>query len=1091
MTTPLDFHEILEKGLTVNTAQTVLKDLEQLSGLGEQTHTRWIWELLQNARDVSTDFDKQLIASVSYKDEKLVFLHNGSVFAADEIMHLIFHGSTKVEDENTIGKYGSGFLTTHLLSWEIEVSGKLSETDQWFDFHLVREPESVDALQKSMREAWKNFQDSFSHTVSITEGYTTRFTYPINRESAKKAVEAGIKTLKQYSPFVVISNPQFASVNIKNQDEELCFKAVKTQSNEEFGVHYFNVTDGKSEKRNYLLVEDDNPSHREKTSIIVPLNLNENSAECLYLEEIPRLFLGFPLVGTENFSFPAVINCLAFRTTEARDGVLLKLANNQKIIEIAYSLLVNLLQFAGTKGWSHIYQWARVIPIPDRNWIDSIWLKTCIKENFIAKIINTPVVLNAENNPLVPNSSIFPIAECDMHIEHLWELLDQCQEFRSRLPKEIEAIGWCKTIKSWEEMYGGNIPQLSKAIIDGSRLIEIITNKWSSLEELQSGLQNGVSPIEWLDQLFDFLKATGLFNDEIRKYKLFPNQKGKFLLLTNLYRDTGIGEELKDIAELLGLSLRNQLRHTHLSSLENHVGKGDLDNDRVLQSLIGKLQEHTNEKQNETVKDASVRLFSWIVKHGKYSFLSNFPVFTSDGETIIQLPSPQNSRNSPFAPVKAWPEEIRKFSDLFPPNNIMNEVYFDLVSNRDTWDQLQQQRLIRLIPIIQKKETDLKALAPSVYENEENKIDHRTEEPITVTDIFDSDAIMTRLHNGSHVRSYLFWQFLTEWLIKKEYTVLDKKHADCACEGKHEYYPVAWLKNVRKKYWIRDKQGDRSFPNAESLGKLLREKKWELTVLNESPDTVALLDALGIRPSDLKLEVIAADEEKRNEAVDLATELCVGDINTNQIREIVQDIKDDDKLYQVLEDRRKTRRAWEQNQRVGSKVEDLVRDSLEDEGFLVERIHIGADFEIEKDTTETGTITQLDIKKENQSWLVEVKSTRIESVQPSVRMSATQARKAREERERYLLCVVQLEQEYTELNLDNIKEKMLFIENIGNRVDKLCGNLEMFERFRNLITEENPEVELVVEEGKSGVLVKKTVWDADGFPLEKLAERLK
>ncbi len=178
------------------------------------------------------------------------------------------------------------------------------------------------------------------------------------------------------------------------------------------------------------------------------------------------------------------------------------------------------------------------------------------------------------------------------------------------------------------------------------------------------------------------------------------------------------------------------------------------------------------------------------------------------------------------------------------------------------------------------------------------------------------------------------------------------------------------------------------------------------------------------------------------------------------------------------------------NQRVGSKVEDLVRASLENEGFLVERIHIGADFEIAKDTTETGTITQFNINKENQSWLVEVKSTRIESDQPSVRMTITQAKKAKTEKERYLLCVVQVEKDYTELDLDNVKDKMFFIENIGQRVDKLCGNLEMFEGFRDLITAENSEVELIVEEGKSGVLVKKTVWDADGFPLEDLAERL-
>lgn len=58
---------------------------------------RWIWELLQNARDVS-DGEASLVASVEVREQNLTFRYNGRGFEPDEITHLIYYGSTKQED---------------------------------------------------------------------------------------------------------------------------------------------------------------------------------------------------------------------------------------------------------------------------------------------------------------------------------------------------------------------------------------------------------------------------------------------------------------------------------------------------------------------------------------------------------------------------------------------------------------------------------------------------------------------------------------------------------------------------------------------------------------------------------------------------------------------------------------------------------------------------------------------------------------------------------------------------------------------------------------------------------------------------------
>ena len=62
-------------------------------------------------------------------------------------------------------------------------------------------------------------------------------------------------------------------------------------------------------------------------------------------DQLPRLFVDFPLIGAEDFPFPVVINCRNFRTNEPRSGITLvdNLASkdalvNKEIMERAAAL---------------------------------------------------------------------------------------------------------------------------------------------------------------------------------------------------------------------------------------------------------------------------------------------------------------------------------------------------------------------------------------------------------------------------------------------------------------------------------------------------------------------------------------------------------------------------------------------------------------------------------------------------------------------------------------------------------------------------------------------------------------------------------
>ena len=352
-----DLDKIRSEAFTETIAQSVLKHLKVLESNRVSRITRWIWELLQNARDTSINTDTNLVASVEYKwraeDQhgELVFQHNGPKFNVEQITRLIYHGTTKLEDEETIGQYGSGFLTTHLLSPVINVSGQL-EDGRSFQFCLKRKVGSVEELRNSMNQAWKDFKDSLSTELSL--GDFTTFQYPIE-SSAVDVVEEGLSMLKKCAPLIVAFNKEFSRIDIQSTDGKMSFEETERLLFSQSELRQVTISERENEKqrdRIYLLAETED----EKTSVAIPLEQTNNDQVCLPVDGIPRLFLGFPLVGTENFSFPAIINSFEFGPTESRDGVFLKKGDdkvnheNQSIIQEACKLHICLLSFAALSG---------------------------------------------------------------------------------------------------------------------------------------------------------------------------------------------------------------------------------------------------------------------------------------------------------------------------------------------------------------------------------------------------------------------------------------------------------------------------------------------------------------------------------------------------------------------------------------------------------------------------------------------------------------------------------------------------------------------------------------------------------------------
>ena len=194
---------------------------------------RWVWELMQNAKDVPNKFGRVSVLIELWED-KLVFSHNGDYFTDGNITGLIQQVSSKDSanegEQKQTGKFGTGFITTHLLSNIIDVKGivKNPNTEEFQNFVLTldrsarKSEDMIESITKNL-EWVKGLDTGNYHDFPIAEGYERRlesdyltsFTYHLNEDSLKSA-SVGLSDLINTLPITMVSLHELKSVRVIN-----------------------------------------------------------------------------------------------------------------------------------------------------------------------------------------------------------------------------------------------------------------------------------------------------------------------------------------------------------------------------------------------------------------------------------------------------------------------------------------------------------------------------------------------------------------------------------------------------------------------------------------------------------------------------------------------------------------------------------------------------------------------------------------------------------------------------------------------------------------------------------------------------------
>ena len=223
-------------------------------------------------------------------------------------------------------------------------------------------------------------------------------------------------------------------------------------------------------RRSHVVAEFD------RVAVAIPFERQEHGVVLGSPTKVPKLLLGFPLIGTEDFSLPAVVHSLRFSPTEERDGVYLGQSDdqvnqeNQAVIEQACRLLLSIAEFAAESGWSRIHVLAEVPRVREKPWLNKAWLRSCLRSNLVDRIRATPLVVNESGITAPPNASTLPTADSPEALDRLWSLAHALTDLNETLPRQAEAQGWYSAARSWAALLDRRLDELEETM-DGAILV--------------------------------------------------------------------------------------------------------------------------------------------------------------------------------------------------------------------------------------------------------------------------------------------------------------------------------------------------------------------------------------------------------------------------------------------------------------------------------------------------------------------------------------------------------------------------------------------------------------------------------------------
>ena len=581
-------------------AQRLIEKLSLLKNRVDSAKKRWFWELLQNASDYNQSVNVKLVVD----DDRVTFLHDGAPFSLRDALNIISPDSNKQDDKihnDNIGKFGTGLVSTHILSSVLEVDGLcVDDENECYNFHLSLDRScftNKQALIEQITKAKEELKDSLQKQ-NQTSGFNTSFSYVLGMAlpelSPLSSSDIDLNYLYDVLPYTLCFMSKVQSVVI---EDNRCIAKIKV----------FRITreeDNENEKS--FVIDADEISSIQRFAYFSVGDVStvfrfEENRILSFPKNLSRIFCGLPLIGTEEIGLPFLLNSLKFVPTTEREGVELEPNSNEQnrdLFESSIELYKKMLDYIEAKKLRNAFYVTSLVRKYNGTQSSNQQFYNLFIPEYRKHIQNHSIVLNADNQFVSFASIRLPFRESklDDNLYHNSKVLNS-----ARLPIECD-------YKFWFDATDFTIFSDSKyTYIDLAKEIE-------SKNSIYSFGLSTTDVLSWLYKCVEYFIECDRFI--FSKYKLLTNQSGNLCNLNNLYADVDLPLELKNIYDLLfsskNLKIGDRLLDKSFNKL-NLLGQqfslemlaNEIDNELSIQYS-------NNQGNTSSISTSLNKLYEWI-----------------------------------------------------------------------------------------------------------------------------------------------------------------------------------------------------------------------------------------------------------------------------------------------------------------------------------------------------------------------------------------------------------------------------------------------------------------------------------------------
>mgnify|MGYP000340496993 CR=1 FL=1 len=587
-----------------------IEELEK-GGRVEEYKKRWLWELTQNAKDCAKS-NEGISINIMIQDKTISFSHDGYPFDYTSVMDLVLQNSSKRKEDNKTGKFGTGFISTHLISKKVRVTGSYVDNNNnvrnGLDIDVDRNFSNMEELEGKLKNTIEKIDNIFSNQNngniydSICE---TKFNYEFENTDSD-LIKDSIKEFYKMAPFVLAFNKEIKRITLIINKKKYVIEVIErvkcNNKIEEVTIKY--------KKENILI----RIASDEDVFVSTKLEYRDKVLHCSDVSEYPKLFCDFPMIGTENFSFPLIINSKFFDMQQERNGIYPKSDLNKRILAKSIELYEILLDNLSESGVLSLYNCCRI----ERS--NNVFLD--VYENVRDIFKRKPLILtlgNVKHSLVNTEGNIVPIPFVTENNFRLWEVVSKVF---NKIPLRNENLYWLKvcpenkwSFKEWAYYFQNNNTELN--FLKGNPhliqedTIELLNNFYECWIH-QEGKQDFI-------QFAPILLQNGQFT------KLNKDKGNYAAEARDLFFDNGIDEGIKDVYNAFFTDKDEPDIRSNL--VDNRIRNFDSVFDRVYstKNLADKISEEVrkllseeqvkNEKRQEKVQKKYNMLTDWFNGH--------------------------------------------------------------------------------------------------------------------------------------------------------------------------------------------------------------------------------------------------------------------------------------------------------------------------------------------------------------------------------------------------------------------------------------------------------------------------------------------